>query len=357
MEANSPSGFDYRGRPQYGPGLLAKLFGGADPLQGGIYSPIDARNAGRQALLRAGLSILQNSGPSLRPRGLGEILATGILEGQNAYESGVGNTLAQRQYQAQQAEAERLGSLRREFAARFGGGPVTQEMLQALVVRAAQGDAEAARMVPALADMLKVQQQDNYRAPIRDAEAVDARGNPVTRYLDPVTLEPLREYPRYERPREIPYGYTPEGIKRFRERSAPRQTAAERQRLQGLNELINLSNDIIGDDGQSGLLAQDPQGVGLGRMLPDWANTRLDQGGIPLRSTISNLKTTIRNLRSGQAVTESEARELEGMLPDRSDAPAAVRQKVATLLVHLRRLLAAMQTPVPSVVPAPEVEF
>lgn len=85
MGQNSPSRASIRGLPAINPNLLARLFGGADPLHQGLLSADQANQMGRQSLLDTGLAILQASGPNAYRRGLGEILASGVQAGRAGF--------------------------------------------------------------------------------------------------------------------------------------------------------------------------------------------------------------------------------------------------------------------------------
>lgn len=313
------------------PNWAARLFGGSDPLAGGTLQAPQANSLGRDALRQMGISLLQNSGPNPYRRGLGELLGTALGAGQQAYQQGATSAL-QRQGQVQQ---QQMLQRRQQIAQRYQGRTDPASLASLLQELIAVGDVEAARP---LSEYLKSQRETQVR-PVA-VQTVDAQGRPVTRYVVP------REGEEYARPTtedgvHLPGYLTPEGrnarvdLER-RLAALGGRSAGERTRVQGIQELIALADDITEP---GGLLAQTPGGVGLMRKAPDFVNQRLDPSGIPLRSTISNLKTTIRQLRSGAAVTESEAVQLEGMLPDRSDSPEAVRRKVQTLRVHLERLL------------------
>lgn len=105
---------------QAGPhlGLLAKIFGGADPLQGGVLSPQQVPGLGRQALRQASLNLLQNSGPAPYRHGIGELLGTALNAGQQAYDQGAQQVQAQAQTVAQRLAASRLNALRARYAGR-----------------------------------------------------------------------------------------------------------------------------------------------------------------------------------------------------------------------------------------------
>lgn len=321
-------------------GWAARLFGGADPLASGLLDPTQARGLGRQALLQTGLSLLANSGPSPYRRGLGELLATGIQSGQQAYQQGAEQAIGQQGILQQMQGRAQLRAIHQRYQGR--NDPESQRALLNDLITL--GTPEALQAARSLSEYLKSQRETQQR-PVA-VRTVDERGNPVTRFVEP---EAGQEFRAPAQDNGLPAYLTPKGIEAAVTRadalrgSAP-LSPGESARLQGFNELIALSNDIIGGNGRPGLLAQNPQGVGLTRFMPDWINTRTDPDGIALRSTISNLKTTIRQLRSGAAVTPQEATQLEGMLPDRSDSPTAVAGKIRALLPHLQRLVEGVRT-------------
>lgn len=321
------------------PGWAARLFGGADPLQQGLLSVEDTRGLGRSALLNAGLNILANSGPQPYQRGLGEILASGALAGQQAYQQGAQGLLGQQNILSQRQRQAQLSAIGQRYQGRMDL-PSLQSMLGELLTG---GFVEEARP---LAEYLKSQQER--RADYDYVQgAIDPQGRRATAVIEPGRgTDPIGYIPEAQEDRRLPGYLTPQGraarleLERELAKIQGPRSPSERLRLQGLQELVSLADDITAP---GGLLESQPQGVGLSRILPDLVNQRLDPGGIALRSTISNLKTTIRQLRSGAAVTEHEATQLEGMLPDRGDSPEAVRWKVEVLRVNLERMIARAQ--------------
>lgn len=192
MQNNSPSGFSTGGRPQYGPGWAARLFGGTDPLAGGLLSNQDARGLGRNALFQTGLALLQNSGPAPFRRGLGEILGTSLQSGVGAYEHGVQGTLAQRQLRQQQAEQARIQQSRQELAQMISSDPErAREAIPLLLQQAAGGDENATKILGVLSNL----QQNPARANLDYIQSEDARGNPIVLAVDPADpRNPRAEY-------------------------------------------------------------------------------------------------------------------------------------------------------------------
>lgn len=98
------------------PGFFARLFGGSDPLEGGNLDPMRANVLGRQSLLDTGLSLLDASGPSYIPKSFGQVLAAGLRGGQQGYQTGYQQDLANQNIATQQAQLKALAAFRAKYA-------------------------------------------------------------------------------------------------------------------------------------------------------------------------------------------------------------------------------------------------
>lgn len=96
--------------------FLARLFGGSDPLEGGNLDPNRANGLGGRSLLDAGLAMLDASGPSYIPKSFGQVLAAGIRGGQQGYQSGYQQDLANQNIASQQAQLKALAAFRSKYA-------------------------------------------------------------------------------------------------------------------------------------------------------------------------------------------------------------------------------------------------
>lgn len=164
-------------QPTQGPGWQARLFGGADPLAGGLLNSQDARGLGRQSLLNFGVNVLQNSGPSPYKRGLGEILAGGVLSGQQAYQQGTQQALGAQGIVTQRQNQARLQALHQRYAGRNDAASLTSYLNDLIGI----GTPEALAAARSLSEVLKSQQQPNGPRLIRSEEMVDGRRKVVFR--------------------------------------------------------------------------------------------------------------------------------------------------------------------------------
>lgn len=162
-----------------GPGWQARLFGGADPLAGGLLNPQEARGLGRQSLLNFGLNVLQNSGPSPYKRGLGEILAGGVLSGQQAYQQGTQQALGAQGIVTQRQNQARLQALHQRYAGRSDTASLTAYLNDLIGV----GTPEALAAARSLSEVLKSQREPSSRL-IRSEEMVDGKPTVVFRRAD-----------------------------------------------------------------------------------------------------------------------------------------------------------------------------
>lgn len=166
-----------------GPGWQARLFGGADPLAGGLLNPQEARGLGRQSLLNFGLNVLQNSGPSPYKRGLGEILAGGVLSGQQAYQQGTQQALGAQGIVTQRQNQARLQALHQRYAGRSDTASLTAYLNDLIGI----GTPEALAAARSLSEVLKSQQE---RAPVRGQviSEVGPDGKVRQRVIDPTQM-------------------------------------------------------------------------------------------------------------------------------------------------------------------------
>ena len=105
--------------------LLAQLFGSQPSYAGQLLGEDEARRLQQQAqqsgLLNVGLALLAGAGPSPQRRGVGELLAQGVMAGQQAYQGAYNKAL---QEQALKEQIQERQQLRQE-----------QQMAQALLPR------------------------------------------------------------------------------------------------------------------------------------------------------------------------------------------------------------------------------
>jgi hypothetical protein len=92
--------------------LLAQLFGSQPSYAGQLLGEDEARRLQQQAqqsgLLNVGLALLAGAGPSPQRRGVGELLAQGVMAGQQAYQGAYDKAVRDRMLQEQLAERQQL---------------------------------------------------------------------------------------------------------------------------------------------------------------------------------------------------------------------------------------------------------
>ena len=88
--------------------LLAQLFGSQPSYAGQLLGEDEARRLQQQAqqsgLLNVGLALLAGAGPSPQRRGVGELLAQGVMAGQQAYQGAYSKAVQERALMEQLAE-------------------------------------------------------------------------------------------------------------------------------------------------------------------------------------------------------------------------------------------------------------
>lgn len=103
--------------------LLAQLFGSQPSYAGQLLGEDEARRLQQQAqqsgLLNVGLALLAGAGPSPQRRGVGELLAQGVMAGQQAYQGAYNRALQEQAVQEQLQErrlmqAERMRALQEQ---------------------------------------------------------------------------------------------------------------------------------------------------------------------------------------------------------------------------------------------------
>ena len=103
--------------------LLAQLFGSQPSYAGQLLGEDEARRLQQQAqqsgLLNVGLALLAGAGPSPQRRGVGELLAQGVMAGQQAYQGAFNRALQEQAIQDQIAErrlaqSERMRALQEQ---------------------------------------------------------------------------------------------------------------------------------------------------------------------------------------------------------------------------------------------------
>lgn len=143
--------------PAISPNLLARLFGGADPLQHGLLSAGQANGIGRQSLLDTGLAILQASGPNPYRRGIGEILASGVQAGRAGYQQHFVQEQGTADAVMQQQQQQAMAGLRQRYAGKSDLPSLTAYMHDLIGL----GTPEALAGARALSEYLK-SQSDNH---------------------------------------------------------------------------------------------------------------------------------------------------------------------------------------------------
>lgn len=163
------------------PNFFARLFGGADPLQGGLLTTPEASGMGRQALRDFGINLLQNSGPAPYKRGLGELLGTALNAGQQAYTQGTEHALSNQGLVAQRQNAQRVAALRAQYAGRTD----PQSLLAYMNGLIGIGTPEAVRSASAISEYLKSQREARPNVDYRGGVVDPATGKSATAILNP----------------------------------------------------------------------------------------------------------------------------------------------------------------------------
>jgi hypothetical protein len=92
--------------------LLAQLFGSQPSYAGQLLGEDEARRLQQQAqqsgLLNVGLALLAGAGPSPQRRGVGELLAQGVMAGQQAYQGAYNKALQEQALKEQIAERQQM---------------------------------------------------------------------------------------------------------------------------------------------------------------------------------------------------------------------------------------------------------
>jgi hypothetical protein len=167
------------------PGFLSRLFGGGDPNRGGLLGYSETLPLARNALLQAGLSMLQASGPSPVRPALGQVLAAGLQGGQNAYQKGFESRVTNLQASADMQRQQR----QREVLAKYAGRGDLQSLQAMLSELLALGEFKGA---DALSGYLANAVNAQGRAPGRPLEV---QSGAETLMLDPT--DPTRVLARF----------------------------------------------------------------------------------------------------------------------------------------------------------------
>ncbi len=172
-----------------GPGLLGRLFGGADPLRGGLLDPLAAKQLGASGLTQAGLAVLDASGQGA---GIGQLLAAGVRGGMGGYQQGFENQMQTREL----ARGTAMQQRRREVMAKYAGKTDVASLQGMLADLIAIGDIDAAKPLAGYLNAA-VNAQAGSRTQQRPIEVKtkNAEGKPVTALIDPVTHQILAEFP------------------------------------------------------------------------------------------------------------------------------------------------------------------
>ena len=123
--------------------LWTRLFGGANTTSAGTLSPDDVRAARNAALFKTGLSILANSGPAPYRRSLGEIVANGLLSGQQGYQDESQRILAAKGTAMQQAQLARMADIAQKYSGRTLDAGTLQNLMSDLASNGESGPATA----------------------------------------------------------------------------------------------------------------------------------------------------------------------------------------------------------------------
>lgn len=172
-----------------GPGLLGRLFGGADPTRGGLLDPLAAKQLGAEGLTDAGLAILEASG---RGAGIGQLLAAGVRGGRQGYQQGFESQIQSREL----ARGTQMQQRRQDVMAKYAGKTDVASLQGMLADLIAMGDIEAAKPLAGYLNAAVNAQAGERNAPKPlEIKTKNAAGEPVTALVDPVTHAVLAEYP------------------------------------------------------------------------------------------------------------------------------------------------------------------
>jgi hypothetical protein len=352
-----------RPAPAAQPGFGSRLLSGLQTAIGGENDPAlseeENRKARNAALLRAGLSMLANSGPSSQPVGFGRILAGGIAAGQ---EAGAASRATSQAEEQKQKLAQIIQS---------GAGP--DQLLAMYQQQILDGDTEGARatatvLQSALAAQSKGQGNlQRFQGPDGKLYTFD----PTTGEAKPIAGpngEPMSAPTDLEskdlgdRIVWYPTGH-PERIVHIQRKGSVASAQPSLQVVQtadGLatfnpktGEVAPITNpngaqikpkssanvaivksvasnrkQISVIDNAIQHLSEHPSAVGLSRGISDALNQRLDPKGVQARADIADIGSLTFHDRSGAAVSAHEYPRLAPFIPGVKDTPEAVLTKL-----------------------------
>lgn len=179
--------------PAQRPGILPRLFGGPDPMRGGLLDVLQTKRLGGSALTQAGLAMLEASG---RGQGIGSVLASGVRGGQQGYQAGFEGL----QQTGAAAQQQQLAQQRQQIMQKYAGRTDVESMQGMLSDLIAIGDIEAAKPLAGYLNAAvnaQAGQGQQFHRPI-EIKTTDANGKPVTALIDPITRQKLAEFPATE---------------------------------------------------------------------------------------------------------------------------------------------------------------
>lgn len=185
--------------------LLQRLGSGLFPdLAGGMLGPEALGQARRMGLLNAGLAMLQNSGPSTERRELGQLLAGGIQQGQQAYQGAIGSALQQQEIMAQMAKRKRMEAIAEKYAPVEGETQAQRNnRLAGMVADFIREDPSMAGQLNAFAPLFKSPEVEKE---VRGMLVETARGQQL---VNPVTGEVIAQYGAKPEPAKTPAAERP----------------------------------------------------------------------------------------------------------------------------------------------------
>lgn len=137
--------------------LLARLFGNqpsfAPQLLGEDQARLLQQQAQQQGLLNVGLSLLAGAGPSPQRRGVGELLAQGVMAGQQAYAGAYDRAVRDRMMQEQLAERQQARAEQQMAQQAIQGAFAPREMYGEDIM----GQRVGVGMTPPMLDMARLQ--------------------------------------------------------------------------------------------------------------------------------------------------------------------------------------------------------
>jgi hypothetical protein len=137
--------------------LFAQLFGQSPSYANALFGEDEAarlrQQAQQQGLLNVGLSLLAGSGPSTQRRGVGELLAQGVMAGQQAYAGAYDKAVRDRMMQEQLAERQQARAEQQMAQQAIQGAFAPREMYGEDVM----GQRVGVGMTPPMLDMARLQ--------------------------------------------------------------------------------------------------------------------------------------------------------------------------------------------------------